>query len=94
MSVNLESIARQKLAAVLTSPAEIGPLDANANMRDTYGLTSLNKILFITSLCQEAEINLAGLTEDDLAHMNTLGDVIRILAPLADAPAASHLEGA
>lgn len=94
MSVNLETIARQKLAAVLTSPSESGQLDASANMRDAYGLTSLNKILFITSLCQEAGISLAGLTEDDLAHMNTLDDVIRILAPLVDAPAASHLQGA
>ncbi|ACS86854.1 hypothetical protein [Musicola paradisiaca] len=94
MSVNLETVARQKLAAVLTSPVEIGLLDADANMRDAYGLTSLNKILFITSLCQEAGINLTGLTEGDLAHMNTLGDVIRILAPLVDAPAVNHLQGA
>ncbi|MEA9391678.1 acyl carrier protein [Acerihabitans sp. TG2] len=94
MSVNLETVARQKLAAVLASPAEIGQLDVGANMRDAYGLTSLNKILFITSLCQAAGISLTGLTEDDLAHMNTLDDVIRILTPLVDTPAANHLQGA
>ncbi|WP_447872589.1 acyl carrier protein [Serratia fonticola] len=91
MTTNLETIARQKLAATLTPPMESDSLDSSANMRDAYGLTSLNKILFITSLCREMNIDLAGLTEDDLAHMNSLGDVIRILAPHVNPQMASHL---
>ncbi|CAI1115234.1 Uncharacterised protein [Serratia marcescens] len=91
MTANLETIARQKLAATLVPPTEIGSLDAEANMRDVYGLTSLNKILFITSLCREMNIDLAGLTEDDLAHMHSLGDVIRILVPHVSGQMANHL---
>ncbi|MFI8417126.1 acyl carrier protein [Serratia sp. NPDC078593] len=91
MTINLETVARQRLTAVLATPMDSEQLDASVNMRDAYGLTSLNKILFITSLCQEMDINLAGLTEEDLARMHSLDDVIRILAPHANVQTASHL---
>ncbi|MDC9589575.1 acyl carrier protein [Xenorhabdus sp. XENO-10] len=75
----LETIARQKLAASLSTNIDATQLDLKENMSDIYGLTSLNKILFITSLCNEMNIDLSNFTEDDLGNMKTLGNVINIL---------------
>ncbi|MCX8960699.1 acyl carrier protein [Erwinia psidii] len=75
----LESAARKNLAATLTTPVAAEQLDASLNMRDAWGLTSLNKILFITSLCNEMDISLGLLTEEDLANMHSLADVCQIL---------------
>lgn len=76
----LEPAARKSLSATLTTPLAAEQIDASLNMRDAYGLTSLNKILFITSLCHEMNISLAFLTEDDLARMNSLADVTQIFS--------------
>jgi len=76
----LELTARKNLVATLTTPIAADQLDASLNMRDAWGLTSLNKILFITSLCNEMDISLALLTEDDLAKMHSLDDVCQILS--------------
>jgi acyl carrier protein len=75
----LETIARQKLAASLSTDIDATQLDLKENMSDIYGLTSLNKILFITSLCNEMNIDLSNFTEDDLGNMQTLGNIIDIL---------------
>ncbi|CDH20922.1 acyl carrier protein [Xenorhabdus bovienii] len=75
----LETIARQKLAASLSTDIDATQLDLKENMSDIYGLTSLNKILFITSLCNEMNIDLSNFNEDDLGNMQTLGNVIDIL---------------
>ncbi|MBC8947262.1 acyl carrier protein [Xenorhabdus indica] len=75
----LETIARQKLAASLSTDIDATQLNLKENMSDIYGLTSLNKILFITSLCNEMNIDLSNFTEDDLGNMQTLGNVIDIL---------------
>lgn len=66
------------------------------HVRDIWRFHALSGLPYnpVYDLMFRAGVSLAGLTEDDLAHMNTLDDVIRILAPLVDAPAASHLQGA
>lgn len=75
----LELTARKNLASALATSVKPEELDATLNMREDYGLTSLSKILFITSLCNEMGISLGCLTEDDLARMHTLADVTDIL---------------
>jgi hypothetical protein len=81
MQSNLEALARNKLSSSLTSNVKPEQLTMDENMVDTWGLTSLNKVLFITTLCREADIELSQLTEEDLAGMHTLRDVIDILTP-------------
>ncbi|AUQ24485.1 MULTISPECIES: hypothetical protein [Dickeya] len=76
----LETAARKNLVAALSTPIAAEQLDASLNMRDAWGLTSLNKILFITTLCNELNISLSALTEDDLAKMHSLADVCQILS--------------
>ncbi|MEO7287157.1 MAG: acyl carrier protein [Jatrophihabitantaceae bacterium] len=61
-------------------------LELTANMADAYGLTSLNKVLFLMSVCTETRVELSAFTEADVAAMATLGDVVTALS--AHAPAA------
>jgi hypothetical protein len=49
-------------------------------MANGYGLTSLNKVLFLMSACDDAEVSLSEFTEPDVAGMHTLRDVIMALA--------------
>jgi acyl carrier protein len=54
-------------------------------MAEDYGLTSLNKILLITSVCDETQVELFHFTEHDLARMRTPRDVIDALHRVAAA---------
>ncbi|NJP65297.1 acyl carrier protein [Streptomyces spiramenti] len=83
MSTDLDTLAREKLSHVLRDHPDPASLDLGENLVDTYGITSLNKVLFLTSLCRAADIGLDNFTEDDLAGMRTLGDVVDTLRPHA-----------
>ncbi|KLL12160.1 hypothetical protein BL254_05210 [Protofrankia sp. BMG5.30] len=77
---DVETAARENLAAVLAAdiaPEEIQP---DVGLTAIYGLTSLNKVLFLTSLCRDTGVDTAHLTEDDLARMHTLRDCVHILS--------------
>ncbi|QIS10717.1 acyl carrier protein [Nocardia arthritidis] len=79
MPADLDTLARDQLAKVLRNGPEPAALDPDLDLVEAYGLTSLNKILFLTSLCRAAEVGLDHFTEDDLARMRTLGDVVTAL---------------
>lgn len=76
----LEAAARANLAAVIESGPPPEQLALDEPMADSYGLTSMNKILFIMSLCDETGVELSVFTEADVAAMRTLGDVIDAFA--------------
>lgn len=75
----IQAAAREQLSAVLTPEVAPGALDPDADMVAAYGLTSLNKVLFLTEVCEATDVDLAHFTEHDLATMKTLGDVIDAL---------------
>jgi hypothetical protein len=52
-------------------------------MADGYGLTSLNKVIFLMSACDDTGVSLAEFTEPDVAGMRTLRDVVTALARFA-----------
>lgn len=79
MPADLDTLARHQLSKVLERGPAPAAIDADGDLAEAYGLTSLNKILFLTSLCDAAEVGLDGFTDDDLARMRTLGDVIDAL---------------
>ncbi|GAB3651870.1 acyl carrier protein [Glycomyces tarimensis] len=83
MPADLDTLARQQLAQVLRDRPDPASLDLGEDLVETYGLTSLNKVLFLTSLCKAADVGLESFTEDDLARMRTLGDVVDALRPRA-----------
>lgn len=80
MCVDIEGLARSKLARLLD---EVAPeeLDPDEDMVSEYGLTSLNKVVFLTSLCEDLGVGLSHFTEQDVARMRTLHDVTEALAP-------------
>lgn len=79
----LEPAARESLALVLD---EVAPEDiaVDDDLVREYGLTSLNKVLFLTDVCERTGVSVAHFTERDLAAMRTLGDVVAALARHAD----------
>lgn len=83
MPVDLDALARQQLAEVLRDHPDPVALDLDEDLVETYGVTSLNKILFLTSLCKAAEVGLDNFTEDDLARMRTLSNIVDALRPHA-----------
>jgi acyl carrier protein len=79
MSTEIEAAARRDLVAVLSSDLSADDIDPSRDMSADYGLTSLNKVLFMMSVCTDTGVDLAAFTEADLAAMHTLADVIAAL---------------
>ncbi|MBV9024206.1 MAG: acyl carrier protein [Streptomycetaceae bacterium] len=80
---DIETAAREQLAAVLTPELAPATLDLDADLVGSYALTSLNKVLFLTEVCEATGVGLAHFTEHDLATMRTLRDVTEALTRYA-----------
>jgi len=80
LHADIETAARENLAQVLASGIAPGDFDLDRDLADGYGLTSMNKILFLMSACDATGVSLATFTEPDVARMHTLRDVIAALA--------------
>jgi hypothetical protein len=76
----IETAARENLARVLESDVAPGDLDLDLDLAHEYGLTSMNKVLFLMSACDDARVSLSAFTEPDIAGMRTLRDVTAALA--------------
>jgi hypothetical protein len=80
MHADIETVARENLARVLESAPDPADLDLDVALADGYGLTSLNKVVFLMSTCDDTAVSLGVFTEPDVAAMLTLRDVIVALA--------------
>ena len=80
MDAEIETAARENLARVLESDVEPADIDLDLDMADGYGLTSMNKVLFLMSVCDDTGVGLSSFTEPDVAAMRTLRDVSTALA--------------
>ena len=78
MCTDMERIVRDRLVEV-TDDVTPEELDLTADLADEYNLTSLNKVLLLTSVCDDAQVSLSHFTEHDLATMRTAGDVVAAL---------------
>ncbi len=81
--MEIEAVVRDGLASVLDSDVEPADLNPDLDMADGYGLTSLNKVLFLMSVCDDTKVSLSHFTEPDVAGMRTLRDVVTALARYA-----------
>lgn len=79
----VEEAARDRLAESVDDVAA-ADIDLDRSMADDYGLTSLNKVLLLTSLCEDTGVGLGSFTEHDLARMRTLRDVVDAFAAHAE----------
>ncbi|MEU9988175.1 phosphopantetheine-binding protein [Streptomyces sp. NPDC048045] len=82
MPSDVETIARENLSAALQPAADPHEIELDLELTD-YGLTSLQKVLFLTRLCEDLAVDLANLTERDVAEMRTLHDVVDTLSRYA-----------
>jgi hypothetical protein len=80
MSTEIETAARDNLASVLPTDLAPADLDLDLDMSADYGLTSLNKVLFMMSVCGDTGVDLGAFTEADVAAMHTLADVVSALS--------------
>jgi len=76
----IEAVVREDLARVLDSGVEPDDIDHDLEMAAEYGLTSLNKVLFLMSVCDDTQVDLSSFTEPDVAQMRTVRDVVTALA--------------
>jgi acyl carrier protein len=79
----IETTARAALSEVLPQDLPPQAIDLDAEL-DHLGLTSLNKVLFLTSVCDRTQVGLEHFTEHDLAAMRTLGQVVEALSRHAE----------
>jgi acyl carrier protein len=87
MQADVEIAARENLSRALEADVAPDDIDLDVDMVEEYGLTSLNKVLFLTSVCDDTGVELSNFTEHDLARMRTLRDVIASLAEHAETAA-------
>lgn len=78
MSTDLDAIVRDRVTQVVDVAPEVMAMDAD--LVDEYGLTSLNKVLLLTSVCDDAGVALSHFTEQDVASMRTARDIVAALA--------------
>ena len=81
--MEIETVARVGLLSVIESDVEPADLDPDLDLSEAYGLTSLNKVIFLMSVCDDTKVSLSSFTEADVAGMRTLRDVVTALATCA-----------
>jgi hypothetical protein len=88
---DIEWAARDSLARVLDDEVTPEDIGLDLDMVGEYGLTSLNKVLFMTWVCEQTGVSVSHFTEHDVAHLRTLRDVVTALTRYASRT--GHLAG-
>ena len=81
--MDIEVLVRDGLVRALDSDVDPAALDSDLDLADDYGLTSLNKVIFLMSVCDDSQVSLAEFTESDVAQMRTVRDVVTALSKFA-----------
>lgn len=76
----IEKIVRQRLSKALDGQDGGTGLNLDEDLGDGYGLSSLDLIMLMSSVCSEAGVPLTALGEDDIARLRTPMDIIGLLA--------------
>lgn len=82
--MDIEAAVRDGLARVLDSDTEPADINPDLDMAEVYGLTSLNKVIFLMSVCDDTNVDLAEFSEPDVARMRTARDVVNALSEFAN----------
>ena len=82
--MDIEAIVRDGLANVIESDIKPDAINPDLDMADGYGLTSLNKVIFLMSVCDDTQVSLTEFTEPDVARMRTVRDVVTALSRFAE----------
>ncbi|WLG48867.1 hypothetical protein [Pseudomonas sp. FP1742] len=65
-----------KKFAKLEGDVKIDQID---NLFDIHNVTSMMLIFIVTELCEKHEVDLARLTEQDLAKLDTVGSLVSLI---------------
>jgi acyl carrier protein len=55
-------------------------IDFDAHLFDELGLTSINLVVLMTSLCEDLEVSLFEFTEADLARLKRPRDIVNLFS--------------
>lgn len=88
--MDIEEIVRGGLARVIESGTQPDEINPDLDMANDYGLTSLNKVIFLMSVCDDTQVSLAEFTESDVARMRTVRDVVAALSSFAETAGGSE----
>jgi acyl carrier protein len=76
----LSTIVSRNVATLLDRPVlNVQAIDLDADLLGHYGLTSLNMVMLLTLVCEEAKIDLTKITEDDLSRLHTAQDIVKLM---------------
>ena len=75
---DLQSIVKRNLAELLD--IDIDRIALDASLSDEYGLTSLNLVVLVTTLCDETGTPVFNFTDEDIANLRTPRDVDTLFA--------------
>lgn len=78
---DLESLVTRNLARLIDVDADRIAFDAS--LADDYGLTSLNLVVLVTSLCEETGTPVFNFTDKDIAGLQTPRDIVTLFATAA-----------
>jgi acyl carrier protein len=81
----IETVVSQDLAR-LTSGTTHGDasVDFDADLYGHYGLTSLNMMLLMTSVCEKTKTALIHFTEQDIARLQTPRDIVSLISKFSE----------
>ena len=69
------------LARILgREPPDVDTIDPDAGLFEHYGLTSLNMVILMTSVCEDTGTPMFAFTETDIARLRTPRDVVDLIA--------------
>jgi hypothetical protein len=74
MATEVEAAVMDVFVRLMPDLAHV-EVEPSVDMVEAYGLTSLNKVLLVMSLCDELAVDVTTLSELDLIEMRTLADV-------------------
>ncbi|MEA2913418.1 MAG: hypothetical protein QOJ15_5499 [Bradyrhizobium sp.] len=78
---SIETVVSQDLARLISAPTHrAAAVDLDADLYGHYGLTSLNMVLLMTSVCEKTKTALIHFTEDDIARLQTPRDIVSLIS--------------
>jgi acyl carrier protein len=82
---SIETVVSQDLARLISVPAHrADAVDLDADLYGHYGLTSLNMVLLMTSVCEKTKTALIHFTEDDIARLQTPRDIVSLISRFSE----------
>ncbi|MGK3992285.1 acyl carrier protein [Sorangium sp. So ce1024] len=76
---SIESVVETCCRELLGVMRREDPFDLQGRLVEDYGLSSLQLVTLVTTVCEETGLPLTALTERDIARMKTAGDIAAIV---------------